>query len=88
MQSFPYPSGEVFACGVLKAIDFVKVVMVESILYKFECFLDFAEVHNPAKVRIQWPLHVDFNSETMPMQSAALVTCGNVGQPMRSFNCK
>src|SRR4051812_48375574 len=47
LKALPDPPRQVLAGGVLQPLDFIEVIVVQTVQQRLECRLDLTEVHDP-----------------------------------------
>ena len=87
-EALPEPAGDDFAGGVFEAGDVVEVVVVELVYEGLEGFLDIAEVHKPAGLRIDGATEGEVDLVGVAVQASALVAGGDFGEAIGGFEGK
>ena len=85
MEATPDPTCQRLAGGILKALDFVQVVVVQSAANRLTGLRDVGEIHHPPELGIRLAGDEDPDSVRVTMQTFALVTIREVRKQMRGF---
>ena len=62
LKSIPNPAAQVLACGVLKALNLIEVIVVEAAEEWFERACDIRKVNDPACCVVDSAFDVDGNA--------------------------
>jgi hypothetical protein len=79
-NTIPNPSGKVLTRGILQAVDFVKIIVVQLLPYRLERGSDIRVVDIPTGLGIYFTANRNLAFERMPVQPRALMPRGNARQ--------
>jgi len=82
LQLVPDPFRQVFAGWIVEAWNIVQIVVIEALVKRLEDCFYLGKVTYPPGVWIDIASQIDCYPERMPVQAAALVALGNVGETM------
>ncbi len=88
LQLVPDPFRQVLAGGVFQTGNVVQIVVIQTLVERFEDGFQLTEIPNPTSMWIHWPTYIQGNTEGVAMQPPAFVSLRYVRQTVRRLECE